>query len=379
MLYSATLEDDDFVAEVQATLVEDTAPVEESVQPAPVEQRPAVVAQGAGFTMTSSEVLSMDMTSLSTPTKPSGPASEILVRQRKPKKVKEGKPGKSSKSKRDKTADTPAKASAKPPKLPKPPKKKKGTSPTLLLALIVAALWFNQEAILGWFNKQGEASTAPAKKVTGAGAAVEKLGHVKVFIAIISSAEATSAERRAAQRETWLPSATSANGVAFKFFVGTPEDPQAESRLLKEAAEFGDMVMLPVGDQYKELPNKVLESVRWAYKSSGYTFDFLGKFEDDSYSWLPTLVARLKAHEDKNPSDYPPAEDGEGKGGAKKRKGGMLFAGVMRDQVPPSRNPQSKLYMPNSEFPDDVYPPFCMGPAYILSKAGTVQQYSTHR
>lgn len=91
---------------------------------------------------------------------------------------------------------------------------------------------------------------------------------------------AAAAEQRAACRSTWLAELPA--GVCGYFFFGG-----AACRTLTEP----DVVTLPAGDSYAELPAKTRAMFAYALSIPGWQWLF--KCDDDSYIHLPRLIAYL--------------------------------------------------------------------------------------
>lgn len=89
---------------------------------------------------------------------------------------------------------------------------------------------------------------------------------MKVLVAIASCHK--NKQRRDWQRQTWLPELK----FEHKFFLGKPEKMEALSE--------DNVVILNCKDDYKSLPEKVLEVIRWT-RSNGY--DKLLKLDCDVY------------------------------------------------------------------------------------------------
>lgn len=99
--------------------------------------------------------------------------------------------------------------------------------------------------------------------------------------------------RREFIRKAWMrnPDIGPGRQVEVKFFVGTPE-PGKAAALDQEISEHGDIVVLPVEDNYDNLTGKTLELLRWAvfYKRS----KFVMKLDDDTYPNFHNLLPILR-------------------------------------------------------------------------------------
>ena len=84
-----------------------------------------------------------------------------------------------------------------------------------------------------------------------------------------------------------------------------PDDVQAahdkalaaeDAALAKEAATYGDLVLLPMVDSYLSLPRKLKESYRWALERTGAKW--LLKIDDDAYVRVEKFIAHVSGWKD---------------------------------------------------------------------------------
>ena len=106
---------------------------------------------------------------------------------------------------------------------------------------------------------------------------------MKILLAILSCQG--YAERRGAQRDTWLKDL---HGADYRFFVGRPSTRDWEHVIAP------DVVLLNCCDDYSGLSEKVRKIVAWAYI---HRYDFLFKADDDTYIWPERLLeSGFEAH-----------------------------------------------------------------------------------
>jgi len=167
-----------------------------------------------------------------------------------------------------------------------------------------------------------------------------------LFIAIISGPGDFG--QRQALRNSWImkspenDSLVSAPG--YKFYVGETFDQNVISGIAKENEQYNDIIILPLYDSYLNLTLKTRLVFEHAF--ANYSFDFLLKADDDIFVCLNDLVGALRNLPSKD--DY--------------YIGHFLLTGK------PVRDPASKWYVSEREYPGDFYPAYCDGPAYVLSR-----------
>nr|KAG5699095.1 hypothetical protein BaRGS_017778 [Batillaria attramentaria] len=109
-------------------------------------------------------------------------------------------------------------------------------------------------------------------------------------------------------------------------------------RVREESRQFRDVLVSDFLDSYNNLTLKTLMGLRWAATR------FFMKVDDDV--WVNTVALREMLAQ----------------------KGELLdnrLIGMCRKGTKPERDPRSKWYVSVSYFPDETYPPFCGGPAYV--------------
>ncbi|XP_060546097.1 beta-1,3-galactosyltransferase 4-like isoform X2 [Pantherophis guttatus] len=164
------------------------------------------------------------------------------------------------------------------------------------------------------------------------------------LLVLVASAPGHSA-RRAAVRRSW-GGARAAAGLAVRtvFALGLPGEAALQEALEREAAEHGDLLQGRFADTYANLTLKTLALLGWAAARCPAA-RFLLKADDDVFLNLPALAGHLQAL-----------------GGPD-----AVYLGRVHWHVPPTRDPRSRHYVPASLYPPTAYPPYCSGPAYVLS------------
>ena len=116
-------------------------------------------------------------------------------------------------------------------------------------------------------------------------AAVAAAHPTSVLSLVISHDSAEAAARRASIRSTW--GSFRQDGFSLTFVLGGRR-PGSGTRLR------GDVLRLPVSDQYAQLPLKVMDAMLWAL-DHGPRFTHLLKADDDSFVCIANLLRQLRS------------------------------------------------------------------------------------
>ncbi|XP_077459473.1 beta-1,3-galactosyltransferase 9 [Stigmatopora argus] len=175
------------------------------------------------------------------------------------------------------------------------------------------------------------------------------------LITMVTSAPAHHRARQAI-RSTW-GGETVVNGlrVLTLFVVGLPSDRALSKLLVDEAKEKGDLVKGRFLDTYSNLTLKTLALQRWVLHFCPQAH-FLAKVDDDvlfNPSGLLTLLNKSRHHGQTD-----------------------LYLGRVHLHVAPNRDPGSKHYTPMSAYKSAVFPDYCSGTAYVLSRSALLKVYS---
>ncbi|KAK7486296.1 hypothetical protein BaRGS_00022466 [Batillaria attramentaria] len=151
-------------------------------------------------------------------------------------------------------------------------------------------------------------------------------------------------KRRDSIRQTWA-SITKNNTSRYRhvFLFGMTPDGALMERVREESRQFRDVLVSDFLDSYNNLTLKTLMGLRWAATRCRHVRFFM-KVDDDV--WVNTVALREMLAQ----------------------KGELLdnrLIGMCRKGTKPERDPRSKWYVSVSYFPDETYPPFCGGPAYV--------------
>lgn len=173
------------------------------------------------------------------------------------------------------------------------------------------------------------------------------------LITMVTSAPANQRARQAI-RDTW-GGEVEVRGlrVMTLFIVGVPSDPALGKLLIVEARERGDLIQGRFVDTYSNLTLKTLSMLGWARRFCSQAH-FVAKVDDDVLFNPSALLYFL--NKSKNPYEH-----------------GDLYLGRVHMRVAPNRDPDSKHYVPHGAYSSSVYPDYCSGTAYVLSRSALLK------
>ncbi|KAF8788999.1 Beta-1 like protein [Argiope bruennichi] len=151
--------------------------------------------------------------------------------------------------------------------------------------------------------------------------------------------------RRQVIRETWgHPAVTKTLGITVAFGIG--RDPTFQRPVDWEAETFGDVYQLPLNDEYKLLPQKILTLLQMASATCG-PVSFLIKTDDDVFVNVYALKELLEDLKDKSQE--------------------RNFWCLVWEGMPVIRTNHSKWYLSQEKYGESIYPNYCSGSAYIIN------------
>lgn len=166
---------------------------------------------------------------------------------------------------------------------------------------------------------------------------------VDLLIGVFSTAN--NFKRRMAIRRTWMQyDAVRQGAVAVRFFVGLHTNLMVNEELWNEARTYGDIQVLRFVDYYGLITWKTLAIC--IYGTSVLPAKYLMKTDDDAFVRVDEIHSTVKQL---NVSR------------------GLLYGRINSDSGP-HRNPESKWYISQEEWPEDKYPPWAHGPGYVVSQ-----------
>lgn len=173
------------------------------------------------------------------------------------------------------------------------------------------------------------------------------------LINMVTSAPANQRARQAI-RDTWGGEVGVRGQRVMTFFmVGVTSDPGMGKILIEEAREKGDLIQGRFLDNYSNLTLKTLSMLSWTRRFCPQAH-FMAKVDDDVLFNPSTLLHFL--NRSRNPYEQ---ED--------------LYLGRVHLHVAPDRNPDSKHYLPSGAYPLSVFPDYCSGTAYVLSRSALLK------
>ncbi|XP_031285856.1 hydroxyproline O-galactosyltransferase GALT2 isoform X1 [Pistacia vera] len=161
-----------------------------------------------------------------------------------------------------------------------------------------------------------------------------------LFIGVLSATNHFA--ERMAIRKTWMQSsAIKHSNVAARFFVALNPRKEVNAMLKKEAAYFGDIIILPFMDRYELVVLKTIAICEFGIQN--VTAAYIMKCDDDTFVRVDTVLKEID-------------------GISRKRS---LYMGNLNLLHRPLRN--GKWAVTYEEWPEEVYPPYANGPGYVIS------------
>ncbi|KAL4645944.1 beta-1,3-galactosyltransferase 4-like [Arapaima gigas] len=167
------------------------------------------------------------------------------------------------------------------------------------------------------------------------------------LIVMVTSAPGHRHARRVI-RDTWGGETDVRGRRVMTFFaVGQSLDPELSKQLVQEAQDHGDLVQGRFLDTYANLTLKTLSVLGWVRRFCPEV-PFVAKVDDDVLFNSAVLLRYLnRSH----------GADSD------------LYLGRVHMRVAPKRNPTSRHYLPALSYSPEVFPDYCSGTAYVLSRS----------
>ncbi|XP_035233311.1 beta-1,3-galactosyltransferase 5-like [Stegodyphus dumicola] len=181
-----------------------------------------------------------------------------------------------------------------------------------------------------------------------------------LLLAIIHSSPSHVPHRKAI-RQTWGSFAEGPTSVRTLFVVGRSKSKKISQKVLREAKEHGDLVLVQYMDSYKLLTLKHLAGIRWALRNCPEA-PFLMKADDDAFVDIKRAVSLLL--------DIL---------GPKSPSGDVIACRIMPIGTAPHRS--GKYQVTQKEYPLQEYPEYCSGLAYFArpSAMAKIHEAATSR
>ncbi|XP_056628907.1 beta-1,3-galactosyltransferase 5 [Triplophysa dalaica] len=175
------------------------------------------------------------------------------------------------------------------------------------------------------------------------------------LVTLVASAPANKKARNAI-RDTWGGEVqVRGHRVITLFIVGQSSDLVLGKELIEESKERGDLIQGRFTDTYANLTLKSLAILGWARRFCPQA-RFLAKVDDDVMFNPSALLQHLNL-------SYKTSED----------ELADLYLGRVHMQVAPDHNPHSKHFISKSTYTGTVYPDYCSGTAYVLSRPAVLK------
>lgn len=168
----------------------------------------------------------------------------------------------------------------------------------------------------------------------------------KPFLLLMIPVTHQDSESRTAIRKTWgQENLVPHVDITRVFFIGEPRehDPKLEEDLWKESMAYRDIVQMDFLDSYHNLTIKTMMIMNWVAnycRSAQYAM----KIDSDIFLNVPYLVDYLQ----------------------NKAKQNFITGSVITDGRP-RRNPNSKWYLSEEMYPENLFPPYLSGAGYVFS------------
>ncbi|XVE88444.1 hypothetical protein DITRI_Ditri19aG0070400 [Diplodiscus trichospermus] len=163
---------------------------------------------------------------------------------------------------------------------------------------------------------------------------------IQLFIGVLSATNHFA--ERMAIRKTWMQSSVIKSlNVVVRFFVALNPRKEVNAMLKKEAAYFGDIVILPFLDRYELVVLKTIAICEFG--TQNVSAAYIMKCDDDTFVRVDTVLKEIDGISPKR----------------------SLYMGNLNLLHRPLRN--GKWAVTYEEWPEEVYPPYANGPGYVIS------------
>ncbi|XP_013410705.1 beta-1,3-galactosyltransferase 5-like [Lingula anatina] len=184
-----------------------------------------------------------------------------------------------------------------------------------------------------------------------------------LFLIVLVLSRPDGFKRRHLVRTTWgSPKTVNGTEIRTVYILGGSNNTNTQQKLQEEQAQYGDLVQIDFRDSYDNLTVKTVMGLRWASTFCPRA-KFVMKTDDDMFVNYMLLVQYLK---DLTPQDQE-----------------LLYAGSINGNLHPVRVAEyvseKKWVVPVEEYPDEDYPPYCSGGAYVLSGRAAKSIYETSK
>ncbi|KFO72388.1 Beta-1,3-galactosyltransferase 2, partial [Cuculus canorus] len=174
----------------------------------------------------------------------------------------------------------------------------------------------------------------------------EKCKDKTPFLILLIATTSSEILHRNSIRKSWGNESAFPGDEVIRLFMLGVENKGPNDVLLRESAQYHDIIQQDFLDTYSNLTLKTLMGMKWvASYCSGASF--VMKTDSDVFVNTRYLIEKLLRPLSPPPQNY--------------------FTGCLMQEKQPIRNAKSKWYISEEEYPRKKYPPFCSGTGYVFS------------
>ncbi|XP_041095609.1 beta-1,3-galactosyltransferase 9-like [Polyodon spathula] len=168
-----------------------------------------------------------------------------------------------------------------------------------------------------------------------------------IFLLSMIFSKPDNASRRDEIRKTWA-NITNVKGFSILtlFVLGASDSKATQATVMDESERHGDIIQGKFTDSYNNLPNKTILAMQWTVTFCPIA-RFILKSDETMFANYVSLVEYLLSLR-RHPED--------------------LYIGRVIHHEMPNRDPQSKDFVPVSQYSEKYYPDYCTGAAFVISQ-----------
>ncbi|XP_064415749.1 beta-1,3-galactosyltransferase 2-like [Latimeria chalumnae] len=185
----------------------------------------------------------------------------------------------------------------------------------------------------------------------------DKCKHNVPFLILLIISQPQEINVRNAIRQTWGNESLVPGALLIRLFlVGLPADVKLpiQSMLEKESLTYNDIIQQNYLDIYNHLSIKTMMGMEWVTKYCPKA-SYVIKIDSDMFLNVNYLVYKILRPEGPLKTDY--------------------YTGYVVANTGPIRSRSDKWFVPYEMYPNNTYPPYCGGPAYVLSVDLAIKVY----
>ncbi|XP_076307382.1 beta-1,3-galactosyltransferase 5-like [Tachypleus tridentatus] len=175
-----------------------------------------------------------------------------------------------------------------------------------------------------------------------------------VLLLVLVLSRPLNIHARKAIRDTW-GKYLKIKGAKLAFVLGLPKTKNLQQELQAEDLIYKDLIQGNFSDTYFNLSTKTLVLIRWASLYCPQV-KFILKTDDDVFINSKTLLQVVNTRNDSH-----------------------ALLGLLAHRWSPHRDKSNKWYVPPDIYPQDYYPDFIAGPAYLITGDSTALLYAARK